>query len=94
MSTLKAAALTRVLEITGGSQSELARRMRANGDAVTQQAISLWIKAGEVPGEQAIPVARAVEFKVTPHELDNVAYPNPWDGLPASLAKPLLEIAA
>lgn len=82
-------ALRRAIEIAEG-QSELARRMRASGSTARQQHISHWLKVGEVPADEVIHVARAVNFAVTPHELDQVAYPNVWDGLPAVLAKPLV----
>jgi DNA-binding transcriptional regulator YdaS (Cro superfamily) len=82
-------ALERAIQIADG-QSELARRMRASGSTAQQQHISHWLKRGEYPAHEVIHIARAVSFEVTPHELDEAAYPNVWDGLPAVLAKPLL----
>lgn len=72
-----------------GSQWELHRRLKAAGERISQQAIGLWLK-GSMPSRWAVPVARAVEFQVTPHELDKDAYPNPWDGLPVDRARPLI----
>lgn len=82
-------ALERAIRLAGG-QSELERRLTAAGERVTQQAISLWLKGGGVPRGWGVPVARAVDFEVTPHELDRGSYPNPWDGLPADRARPLM----
>jgi len=77
-----------------GSQAELERRLKAAGEQIRQQSISLWLKSG-IPAGWVLPVARAVEFQVTPHELDAKAYPNRWDGLPPRLARPLvMELAA
>lgn len=52
---------------------------------VNQQAIHGWRKAGRVPPDRVIGVSRAVDFKVTPHELRPDLYPHPEDGLPASM---------
>lgn len=90
----KTEALERAIQIAGG-QSDLKRRLTEQGRPVSQQSISLWRRAGQVASGWALPVARAVNFAVTPHELDDVAYPNPWDGLPFERARPLLlELAA
>ena len=89
----KTEALERAVSIAGG-QSELKRRLNGLGKRVSQQSISLWRKAGALPDGWAIWVARAIEFEVTPHELDEDAYPNPWDGLPLERARPLLQEGA
>jgi DNA-binding transcriptional regulator YdaS (Cro superfamily) len=85
----KTEALERAVCIARG-QSELKRRLTNLGKRVSQQSISLWRKAGELPAGWAIWVARAVEFEVTPHELDPVGYPNPWDGLPLERGRQLM----
>lgn len=86
-------ALERAVSIADGT-AELARRITAGGRKVSQQAISLWCKAGEVPASGwAIHVSRAVQFAVTPHELDPVGYPNHWDGLPLDRARPIIQEA-
>lgn len=55
------------------------------GGSVKQQHISLWLKNGIVPPDQVLGVARAVNFRVTPHQLDPSTYPYPSDGLPLEL---------
>jgi DNA-binding transcriptional regulator YdaS (Cro superfamily) len=82
-------ALNHAVDLAGG-QSALQRRLLDAGERISQQAIGLWLKAGQTAAGWALPVARAVEFQVTPHELDPVRYPNPWDGLPLELARPLI----
>lgn len=83
----KTEALQKAVDLAG-SQSELARRI-----GVKPQNVSLWLKA-ELPTEWVMPVARAIEFQVTPHDLDGGAYPNAWDGLPVDQAKALLVCVA
>lgn len=79
----------------GGGQSGLKRRLEDAGEKISQQAIGLWLKAGKIGDGWALPVSRAIDYQVTPHELDAKAYPNPWDGLPLDRARPLiLELAA
>lgn len=51
---------------------------------ITGQAVSLWYPQG-VPGERVMPLCKAIEFKVTPHELRPDLYPHPQDGLPEPL---------
>jgi DNA-binding transcriptional regulator YdaS (Cro superfamily) len=85
-------ALERAVQIAG-SQPKLASRITEAGREVSQQTVGLWLKNGLTPG-WAIWVARAVEFQVTPHELDDANYPNAWDGLPRERARPLLRKAA
>lgn len=59
-----------------GSQSELARRL-----GISLQRLSNWRSRG-IPVDQVLRVAQAVEFKVTPHQLNPELYPNPTDGVP------------
>ena len=47
-----------------GSQQKLADKA-----GCTQQAISKWLRDGVVSPDYVIPVARAVDFDVTPHQL-------------------------
>lgn len=88
MSTKKDA-LERAVKIAGG-QSELGRRLETQGTPISQQSISAWLKAGEVSAGAALPIARAIDFAVTPHELDPLRYPNAWDGLPLARARAAL----
>lgn len=80
-------ALEKAVELAE-SQARLARRMNVN-----PQAIHGWRKAGLVPPDRVIGVSRAVEFKVTPHELRPDLYPHPEDGLPAELRASMQQAA-
>lgn len=68
--------LLRAIEIAT-SQSELARRVD-----LKQGHISAWLKSGKVPADMVIPVAKAVDWKLTPHQIRSDIYPHPSDGLP------------
>lgn len=57
-------------------QAELGRRMKRRA-----QTVNGWFK-NKIPGELVIKVSKAVDWKVTPHELRPDLYPNPADGLP------------
>ncbi|WP_291970928.1 YdaS family helix-turn-helix protein [Candidatus Symbiopectobacterium sp.] len=59
------------------SQSELGRRLGKR-----PQTISFWFKK-RVPAELVVSMSKALEWKVTPHELRPDKYPNPTDALPA-----------
>lgn len=59
-----------------GSQAALAKKL-----GVKQQHVSSWIKTS-LPCSRILQVASAVNFRVTPHELDPRFYPNPDDGVP------------
>ena len=50
-----------------------------------QTRISEWKRRGAVPADMVIPVAKAIGFAVTPHELRPDIYPHPEDGLPVAL---------
>lgn len=53
---------------------------------VTYQAVQKWRKLGKIPGEQVIPVCRATNGRVTPHDLRPDLYPDPdWMPLLNSL---------
>lgn len=66
-----------------GSQSALAKACN-----VKPAYIWNWLNRDKkVPAEFAIPVARAVNFRVTPHELRPDIYPNQTDGLPEEYLK-------
>lgn len=88
------AALEKAIRIAGG-QSGLERRLKQLGRPVRQQSIGAWVAAGELPDgkDWGLWIARAVDFEVTPHELDKSTYPNAWDGLPIARARPLFEEA-
>jgi len=75
--------------IEAETQARLARRIN-----VTPQAIQGWQKTGQVPPDRVLDVARAVGFKVTPHELRPDLYPHPDDGLPVELRATASQVAA
>ncbi|WP_297207395.1 YdaS family helix-turn-helix protein [uncultured Pluralibacter sp.] len=58
------------------SQAELGRRLNRRA-----QTVNGWFK-NKVPGELVVRVSKAVDWKVTPHELRPDLYPNSTDGLP------------
>lgn len=72
-------ALEKAISIAGG-QTALAQRV-----GTKQQNVSKWAKSRVSP-EFVIGVARAIDFKVTPHQLRPDLYPNPSDGLPSTLS--------
>lgn len=71
---MKASIQKKLLNIC--SQAELGRRMKRRA-----QTVNGWFK-NKIPGELVIKVSKAVDWKVTPHELRPDLYPNPADGLP------------
>ncbi|HEC2582044.1 TPA: transcriptional regulator [Raoultella ornithinolytica] len=62
------------------SQAELGRRMKRRA-----QTVNGWFK-NKIPGELVLKVSKAVEWRVTPHELRPDLYPNPTDGMPSEEA--------
>ena len=59
-----------------GSQSELARRLGKNS-----QTVSVWFRT-QVASTEVLNACRALDWKVTPHEIRPDLYPHPTDGLP------------
>lgn len=49
---------------------------------ISSQAVGKWLRKGKIPHGRILPLCRILEWQVTPHEIDPVAYPNPTDGLP------------
>ncbi|HEG1754145.1 hypothetical protein UXP21_02730 [Enterobacter kobei] len=49
---------------------------------ISSQAVGKWLRKGKVPHARILPLCQILEWKVTPHEIDPSAYPNPTDGLP------------
>lgn len=72
--------IKRAIEFAG-SQSRLAAAIN-----VKPQAVQQWVAAGRVPAGRVIEIAAAVDFRVTPHEIDPELYPHPLDGLPREAA--------
>lgn len=63
--------------LVAGSQVKLAEKM---GEKVGL--IGIWVQRKMVPAERVIQVCRAIEYKVTPHEIRPDIYPHPDDALP------------
>lgn len=78
--------LKRVIDLAGG-QSALAARLREliPGSKVQQAHVWTWLnsqKSTMPPAEYVLPIVRAVNGRVTPHDLRPDIYPHPDDGLP------------
>lgn len=64
-------------KITGiANQTEIAKRM-----GYTPQTVSLWFK-NDVPLKNIRRLCDVLNWRVTPHEINPLIYPNPTDGLP------------
>ena len=59
-----------------GSHSELTRRLGKNS-----QTVSVWFRT-QVASTEVLNACRALDWKVTPHEIRPDLYPHPTDGLP------------
>ncbi|EML4687353.1 transcriptional regulator [Citrobacter amalonaticus] len=53
-----------------------------NHIGVSSQAVSKWMNKGKIPQKRIIALCQVLNWQVTPHEIDPIAYPNPTDGLP------------
>ncbi|WP_430415797.1 transcriptional regulator [Marinobacter adhaerens] len=72
-------ALKKAIEIAG-NQTSLGKLV-----GLSQPYIWNWLNRDQsIPAEYVIPVAQAIDWQVTPHELRPDIYPNPTDGLPAN----------
>lgn len=58
------------------SQTEIAKRM-----GCTPQTVSLWFKNG-VPPKKIRPLCDALNWEITPHEVDPETHPTPTSGIP------------
>lgn len=67
-----------------GTATALSKKAR-----ISVQRITNWRTRG-IPGDQVLPLSRAVDFEVTPHQISPEMYPNPTDGLPIDIAARLL----
>lgn len=65
-----------IIQMAGG-QTALAKAI-----GLKQGHVSYWVKAGKIPTDHIIAVSGAVNWRITPHQLNPLAYPNPNDGLP------------
>lgn len=55
---------------------------------VTPWAAAKWLL--RLPEARVLPLAKATDYAITPHQLMPELYPNEWDGLPAERAVVLL----
>ncbi|ECS7948041.1 helix-turn-helix domain-containing protein [Salmonella enterica subsp. enterica serovar Sandiego] len=53
---------------------------------ISGQAVGKWIQSTGVPQKRIIQLCQFLNWRVTPHEIDPAAYPNPTDGLPSQEA--------
>ena len=65
----KLSAIDRLIK-AAGNQSELARRLK-----IRPQAVQQWVSTGCIPAERVIACERAVNGKVTRHDLRPDIYP-------------------
>jgi len=70
-----------------GSQTNLVRRILAicPDSKIMPPAIWAWVKSGRAdrpPAEYVLPIAQAVDWQITPHQLRTDLYPHPCDGMP------------
>lgn len=80
--------LQKAVDLAGG-QAHLARGIRARlpGSKVSQVHVWGWLNAVKCevpPAEVVIPIAEALEYRITPHQLRPDLYPYPADGMPAA----------
>ena len=65
-----------------GSQAELAKCI-----GVHPMAVSQWKRRGRIPAERVLAIAKATDWRITPHELAPDIYPDPNDGLPQHMRR-------
>lgn len=77
--------LQRAIDLAGNA-SQLADRI---GGKATASHVFNWLNRDKdgVSAQYVIPTCRAVEFRVTPHQLRPDLYPNAGDGMPAKHRK-------
>lgn len=82
--------LEKAIELCGGSQVELSRRIGPNPSLV-----GAWMNRfnKRVGDGYVLKVSEAVEWKVTPHELRPDLYPHPDDGLPHEMRRCVERVA-
>ena len=73
----KREAVKKAIELAGG-QTALARLV-----GTRQSSVFNWLNRGqEMPADQVLTVAWALDFEITPHEMRPDLYPYPDDALP------------
>ena len=64
-----------------GAQSLVVLLEQVSGQKVSRQNIESWIKKNKVPAHWVRYLSAAVNYKVTPHQIDPVLYPNEKDAM-------------
>lgn len=82
--------LSKAVSLAGG-QAQLARLIKSvvPGTKIGQVHVWGWLNQAKMevpPPEAVLPIAEALEWRITPHELREDLYPNPTDALPAHVA--------
>lgn len=81
---MSTSALERAIKIAGG------QRALATACGVKQGHIWNWLNRDKkVPADLVIPVARATDYQVTPHQLRPDIYPNKTDAIPPGKSRAL-----
>lgn len=80
--------LLKAIELAG-SQAKLAREIRDRmpGSRIGQVTVWGWlnnVQAEVPPAEVVLPIAEALAWRITPHDLRPDLYPNPQDALPTT----------
>lgn len=78
--------LLKAVELAGG-QAHLARAVRGvlPESKISQVHVWGWLNEAKIvvpPAEYVLPIAQALDWKITPHELRADLYPNPGDAMP------------
>lgn len=86
--------LTRAVQLAGG-QVHLARRIRERlpDSKIGQVHIWGWLNSVKIevpPADVVIPIAQALGYRMTPHQIRADLYPNPTDALPVEIAEKVI----
>ncbi|MEN6641032.1 MAG: YdaS family helix-turn-helix protein [Armatimonadia bacterium] len=86
--TTRKSPLQRAIDIAGSPSRLAAKATEAGPRKIERQHIGNWLQRndGLVSADYVIQIAKAVDFKVTPHQLRPDLYPNETDGMPQPIA--------
>lgn len=87
--------LQKAVDLAEG-QAALARGIRQHLPESKISQVHIWgwlntVKTEVPPAEAVLPIAKYLDYQVTPHQLRPDLYPNPGDGLPALIPAPVIE---
>lgn len=82
--------LLKAVELAGG-QAHLARAIRSRIPDSKVGQVHVWgwlnnVKIEVPPADVVLPIADALDYRLTPHDLRPDLYPNPTDALPPDIA--------